>query len=193
MNQRVADFKDGTEEIKIGDGPTVRFQVFSNNKNLPCDVEISVMGKARVFPKLAWVESVIDEKNKLVYRPKLIYVLGDERKPFFVAIGLYSVISVVGQNVLSTIIDLNRRETDDKGFYFEKVLLRADSFVLTYEGGAAKIEDDGRLLWHVKLSWDDVYERCDGDYLHYKSEFSDLGSKNWALSISTGEKVVLDG
>jgi hypothetical protein len=191
MKQATANLVDGKEELNLGEGSVVRFQTFLDSGGYPRNIEIAIGKESKMFPGLAWLELEPGNSPDPRFTPKLTYIFRNNGKPFLAVVGRYSIICAVGERSLSTILELNRKETDDQGFYSVKILLREDGFLFVYEGGAARITDRGSLVWHVPLYWDDTFERADEKLLYYSTD-TETGLEKWALSVVNGDRVRLE-
>ena len=85
---------------------------------------------------------------------------------------------------------MNRSKNDDSGFYNLKAVESEDGFFLIYESGLARIRNDGTVVWHNRLYWDDMFDRSDDSFLYYSSEHREEGEK-WRIQTEDGR--VVDG
>lgn len=155
-----------------------------------CDVSILAFEDEKTFNELAWIESELRKNQKVKFRPKLKYVMGNEDNPFLAVLGLYKIVFINYKNkTIFEAAQLNRKKTEDRGFYFFKISFLKEDFLVIYESGICRITNTGVALWHVNLMWDDIYLDSDEDYIYYSSEFG--VPVDWVLSTKTGEKVSL--
>lgn len=180
-------FESGdTKEIPLSAGVSVRLVVHREKASTSYDVSICVFNREALFERLAWAGTQLQDKNELRQYPILNCVLGFGAHPFLVVLGLREVIFISHkQQKISSILDLNRREDDDRGFYFFNVLPGEKNFVVIYEGGVFKVTTDGTVEWERNLWWDDVFLHSDQENLYFFSEFRK--PSNWAISVETGE------
>jgi hypothetical protein len=189
MIKSESNFNKNIEIIELSKDVSITLTAFPNVKNFPCDIIISGFGKEKKIQNFAWIESAITGKEKVKFVPKLYYVIKQNDKSFLAIVGLNEVVFVnSSKESIVEIVQLNRRETDDQGFYKIDILLLESSFIIIYEGGVVRINNDGVILWHTFLMWDDIYLRADENFLYYWSEFGEFALSEWVVSIKSGEK-----
>lgn len=86
----------------------------------------------------------------------------------------------------SQVVKLNRRDTDDRSFYHLFVHEYDDFFILRYESGMCRITYDGKLIWHIKLYWDDLFDREEEHAFVFSNEHTDNG-KEWRINLVDGK------
>jgi hypothetical protein len=58
-----------------------------------------------------------------------------------------------------------------------------------YEGGVARINASGSLVWHVDVTWNDVPGELNGEQFAFSREEQDGTLRDWHLNLATGERV----
>lgn len=172
--------------LRIGNLEPIKFQKLPPNKFNIDDIQICVFDKSQVHKSFAdySLESVINIKP--IFNPLVTIVFNENPYPFCAIIGLWEIVFVDFQQKTSqTILQLFRKESDDGGFYFLKILTLTNAFIVIYESGITRITNKGHVEWHKSLYWDDIYCKTDDYYIYYSSEHRN--NEDWRINIIDGE------
>lgn len=179
-------FNSGKEKIILNEYSSISVEITPNERALPYDMVISAFGKETIYKAFAPLNVQRIENKRTLFVPEIISVKQSEVKPFIAMIGLYEVLFVNFMNKsIQTALKMYRNQKDDQGFYKINVIPLDNDFLVVYEGGAARINEDGNLAWHQKLSWDDIFLKHDEKKLYYASEFNAWGDE-WQIQIQDG-------
>jgi hypothetical protein len=174
---------ENNELIKLDKLPLKKFNVD--------DIKITAFNESVIYKGFA--DYSLNRTNKTInnrpsFNPLVTAVIENKTKPFCSIIGLWEVLFInVQTKTLEIILKLNRTESDDRGFYFLKILTLKDAFLIIYESGIARISNNGKIKFHRSLRWDDIYCKTDENYIYYSSEH--LKNEDWRVNIKNGEIV----
>jgi hypothetical protein len=164
-------------------------QAIPNDSGEPYDLSITAFGKQHLFAKFISLKVSPDEGNTSHFAPDLPCITMSGEYPGMVLVGVFYVIFInVNKEHINVILKLNRKSTDDQGFYSLNVHLLNHMFLLLYEGGAACISSNGEIIWHNSLFWDDIYLGMKNGVLVYSSEYGEFAPSNWGISILDGTR-----
>lgn len=186
------EFMEGETTLEFGENNSLTLRASSNGQGLPYDVLFRAFGKEVLYENFASVQTALTEGGKTKFEPDLLCITAGEQRSFAAVVGLYKVVFVDPQKgSITEILFLNRKTTDDQGFYRLNVQPLEDGLLLIYEGGATRISEDGYVVWHCHLAWDDIYRGTDGKSLYYSSEFGEFAPDDWAISVADGARFKL--
>ena len=156
---------------------------------MPFDITIDLFGQKFNFKSFAdySLHKIVNGKGD--YKPLLHVVIEDDSKPFCALIGFDEVIFIdFAKQTADKILQMFRKETDDDGFYWLKVKVRSNGFLLCYESGVALIDASGNVAWHKPMRWDDLLIKSNDSYLFYSSEYRGEGEE-WRLDMEAGSEL----
>jgi hypothetical protein len=186
------EFVNNETTLQLGRDSSLTLQTSSNGRGLPYDVTFRAFGKESFCKHFAAVQTALDENGKTKFQPDVLCGTSSGQHSFAAIIGLYKVVFVNPRDKsINEILSLYRKPSDDQGFYQLNLQPSKDGFLLIYEGGAARVSEDGYVVWHRQLAWDDIYRRTDDELIYYSSEFGEFAPDDWAISIADGSSVKL--
>lgn len=154
------------------------------------DIFIKAGGRESTFPQFSdacALDLGPHKTAKLGANLRFISLAGDP----LLLLGVRQIVAVDPTNgTTRAVLTLFRQDSDDHGFYHEEVFGVSDGIVLVYEGGAARISNDGEARWHSSLTWNDVLERAEGDALRFVREEPDGSLRTWSLDLRDGSEHV---
>jgi len=125
-----------------------------------------------------------------VFEGRLPCVIDDGEQGFALLVGDMEVVRLDGQRgTVDSVCRLNRRHTDDRGFYTMRLAVLSDSALVIYEGGAMRVNRAGRVIWHTCLAWDDILDGSDEKKLYYSTEFGEFAPAGFTVDIETGSRM----
>lgn len=188
MNFKEIIIKENEYSITLNNVEPVLLEKLPPKKFNVDDIKITAFNKSEIFKGFADYSLDKTAKNRPLFNPLFTAVIDNKSKPFCAIIGLWKILFIDFQNkTFNIILELNRKESDDRGFYFHKVLTLHNAFILIYESGIVRISDKGNIEFHNFLRWDDLYCKTDDQYIYYSSEHRE--NEDWRLRIEDGKTI----
>lgn len=159
----------------------VGFLAIPNDRQLPFDLSLRAFGRDQLY--VGFAQCAVGEKTaSLVGEVKIAFQ--GEGQECVAIVGLDRVLFVdIPAASVREVLRLYRENIDDRGFYRMQLHPLENSFVINYEGGVARVDDSGQVVWHRKMAWDDVFVRVEGTMLVFRNVSN---TTDFHVSIATG-------
>jgi hypothetical protein len=161
----------------------IRLVAAADDRRGVLDVAVHAFGASKTYARFA--ECILGRQLRW-YFGEVEIAWQDESPVFVTVVGLYKVLFLdFAALSIRELLSLYREETDDRSFYRMQLHPLADSFLINYESGIARIADTGEVAWHRKMVWNDVYVKEEDGALLFKNE---INPKGFLISFADGSK-----
>jgi hypothetical protein len=163
----------------------LKLTFLKSERDLPCDISLSVSGVEYVLPKLA---CLVFDKDSKQFVPNIEVVSWGNDILVILGLAAWVIVSKT-QGKIIAVQKLQRNTIEDQGFYMTRWVEEEEILLGIYESGVMAINREGEVVWQITKSWDDCFLRIVKGQIEFQPEFGG----NFGVNILTGEKTLMLG
>jgi len=175
-----------SKKIEVVASRFVELALMNLEEEGPGDLEVTVPGRSRLLEKFCG-RTNWDHLHES-YPAEVSYLVMEDCAKV-ILFGLTFVCLVDESNDICKVLRLFRSVDGDRGFYKPFVALdHAKTYLIYYESGVFSLTLEGAVVWHARLSHDDILvDQCEDELTFSNEHVSD--GRPWKLNLADGSIV----